>query len=520
MALFYLNREGISIPSGCFLLEEDGWNDWWEYKTLFVLYYKSTDGILERIGSVKIGNIDMHYNRNKAALKTTLPPTFDTLDPSFFSVGQSREYYENLQKKSQFLQFNPFESLNDIAYDLNRFNKVKNEHIVRRSLLRDVSPNILKKQFHRISIGGAILTEYDFSYKFLKNIKSEEKVYNVMNFHVNPNSNIATNIHVIIGRNGSGKTRLLQNMIKSYFDNSLDEYFVDNNYCQIEGTNDDEYKIFPNVIYSSYSAFDDIKEIEGKNFSYLGLRKKEEVNGEEKFLTKSVNELTEEFVESFMNCMTYEKAPRLSKALSNLEFDLIFAESELLSLLSFEKLQSDIYNENGTKEKLTKCFENFSTGHRVILMIITKLVELLEEQTLVLLDEPETHLHPPLLSAFIRCLSELLLDRNAVAIIATHSSIVLQEVPQNCVWKIRRNGYESCIERPTMQTFGSSHSELNEEVFRIDIEKTGFHQLIKKAVDKFENYDELVDYFDGQLGSEAEILAKTLFYLKSNEHES
>lgn len=41
------------------------------------------------------------------------------------------------------------------------------------------------------------------------------------------------------------------------------------------------------------------------------------------------------------------------------------------------------------------------------LLTLTKLVELVEEKTLVILDEPEEHLHPPLVSAFIRALSKL-----------------------------------------------------------------------------------------------------------------
>jgi predicted ATP-dependent endonuclease of OLD family len=51
-----------------------------------------------------------------------------------------------------------------------------------------------------------------------------------------------------------------------------------------------------------------------------------------------------------------------------------------------------------------------------VLLTITRLVETVEERTLVLLDEPEAHLHPPLLSAFVRSLSDLLINRNGVAI--------------------------------------------------------------------------------------------------------
>ncbi|WP_269781216.1 AAA family ATPase [Photobacterium carnosum] len=41
-----------------------------------------------------------------------------------------------------------------------------------------------------------------------------------------------------------------------------------------------------------------------------------------------------------------------------------------------------------------------------------------------MIDEPESHLYPPLLSAFIRDLSELFHNRNGVSIIATHSTLL------------------------------------------------------------------------------------------------
>jgi predicted ATP-dependent endonuclease of OLD family len=80
---------------------------------------------------------------------------------------------------------------------------------------------------------------------------------------------------------------------------------------------------------------------------------------------------------------------------------------------------------------------------------MTRLIELVDERTLILLDEPESHLHPPLLSAFIRALSDLLVKRNGVAVIATHSPVVLQEVPKSCAWKLRRSGRVALAERPS-----------------------------------------------------------------------
>jgi predicted ATP-dependent endonuclease of OLD family len=87
-----------------------------------------------------------------------------------------------------------------------------------------------------------------------------------------------------------------------------------------------------------------------------------------------------------------------------------------------------------------------------------------EERTLVLMDEPEAHLHPPLLAALIRAVSDLLINRNGVAVVATHSPVVLQEVPRSCVWKLRRHGGGAVVERPEIETFAENIGRLTHEV--------------------------------------------------------
>ena len=90
---------------------------------------------------------------------------------------------------------------------------------------------------------------------------------------------------------------------------------------------------------------------------------------------------------------------------------------------------------------------------------------MLVEQTLVLIDEPETHLHPPLLSAYMRGLSEILIAENGVAILATHSPVVLQEVPKSCVTIIRKYGQAVKIEKPRIETFGENIRDFNGRSF-------------------------------------------------------
>ena len=128
----------------------------------------------------------------------------------------------------------------------------------------------------------------------------------------------------------------------------------------------------------------------------------------------------------------------------------------------------------------------------------------------ILIDEPESHLHPPLLSAFVRALSELLHDRNGVSIIATHSPVVLQEIPKSSVWKINRVGLaiEAC--RPNIETFGENVGVLTREVFGLEMIKSGFHDLLVKSVGNGSSYQEIVNEYNDQLGLEARALLMTL----------
>jgi len=155
-------------------------------------------------------------------------------------------------------------------------------------------------------------------------------------------------------------------------------------------------------------------------------------------------------------------------------------------------------------------FDALSSGHKIVLLSMTRLIQVVEEKTLVLLDEPEAHLHPPLLSTFVRALSDLLSYRNAIAIISTHSPVVLQEVPLNCVWKLRRNGSIITPERPKMETFGENVGTLTHEVFGLEVTDSGFHRMLIEAVEENPNFEAVLEKFDNQIGAEGQSIIRSL----------
>ncbi|KQV20823.1 hypothetical protein ASE03_13035 [Kitasatospora sp. Root187] len=204
---------------------------------------------------------------------------------------------------------------------------------------------------------------------------------------------------------------------------------------------------------------------------------------------------------------------RWLRAVRLLQSDPHFERIRADSLLDPGSARIEFYSEEALenlREDSAALFSQLSAGHKIVLLTLTRLVETVAEGSIVLLDEPETHLHPPLLAAFIRSLSDLLIDRNGVAIIATHSPVVLQEVPQRCVWKITGWDDFRAPERPEIETFGENVGVLTHEVFGLEVMESGFHHELRRAVEQFGTYEAVLAHFGGQLGGEAKGLVRVL----------
>jgi len=218
-----------------------------------------------------------------------------------------------------------------------------------------------------------------------------------------------------------------------------------------------------------------------------------------------ISGLASEFGTSVKACLVEPKRSRWRRALQILQTDPVFAES----ISRFV----DVETNEVLREEARDVFRTLSSGHKIVLLTMTRLVETVEEATLVLLDEPESHLHPPLLAAFILALSDLMEDRNGVAIIATHSPVVLQEVPRSCVWKLRRSGDELIASRPDIETFGENVGTLTQEVFGLEVTTSGFHRTLQETVEGGADYEDVLAIFNGQLGAEARALVQSMAFM-------
>lgn len=482
-----------------FALILDKWNDWWTYNTMYTLVYIDDSSKEHYIGSVKIGNDALRDGR------LNLDDEFIRLSDDYFSLGQSREYYENLSKLGGDIRNEVLQALKDIAYDTTKYYKYKNQNVMSESLMRSVSQVSIVGQFNRLAHGDASLTKYKFGYSYRSLYKQGNDVE--LKFEVDPNEYPPTNVHVLIGRNGVGKTVLLTKMVESILheDNSFFEEKDDFDF--------DDKRIFANLIFVSFSAFDyDMKDIvmssnENINYNYIGLKKFDE---KKYLIPKNKDDLADEFLSTLIDCVSSYKVDLWKKIISILNSDPIFKENKISNMLDAYKLINVKHEQDKLLEKSRRIFKELSSGHKIVLLTLSNLIVKMEEKTLVLIDEPEVHLHPPLLAAFTRALSELLRNRNGVAIVATHSPVVLQEVPKECVWKMRRFGTDMAVKRLDIECFGENIGVLTREVFKYEIEESGSYKIISDMVDVTSDYEETIEKFHGKLGFEAKAIIRGL----------
>nr|WP_256441397.1 AAA family ATPase [Acetobacter sp. P5B1] len=90
----------------------------------------------------------------------------------------------------------------------------------------------------------------------------------------------------------------------------------------------------------------------------------------------------------------------------------------------------------------------------------------LESESLVLFDEPETHLHPNAVANLFVVLTEILDQNASYAIVATHSPLVIQQIPSKRVLHFTREGGVTYADSLRFESFGEGISELTEHVFR------------------------------------------------------
>lgn len=484
-----------TIPQahGAYLVK-DSWDDH-GFVTVFNLLVRLQDASVVKVGFLRIGHADMTrsgWNRTS----DRLPDRFESLDDGYFSLGMEDDYYEVLRGRlSRYMAREILHALRDAAYAGLPDQATLDLQVFSSSLLRGRTYGDLLRT-RQVALGvRARIVPFKWSYTpEQKGLLPAPK----LTFESTPGSLPPTNLHALIGRNGVGKSSLLHAIASAAANVQLD----------VEGDPDPggDAGRFASCVVISFSPFDRhpyaFADDAGIPFHFIRLRHQHHNR------LKSDEELKDEFVRSFAIARVGARGARWRQAIETLNYGasgFLDGDMDVIDAMIRERSPSTLEREMG------RVFEDLSSGHAVVLLMVTRLIEVVSERTLVLIDEPETHLHPPLLAALTNALSNLLADRNGMAVVATHSPVVLQEVPASCVHALERHGDELTARRPDLETYGESVGELTFDVFGLEVTSTGFHAAIAAEVANGGTYAEITRRFTG-LGAEARALLRAMTF--------
>ena len=128
---------------------------------------------------------------------------------------------------------------------------------------------------------------------------------------------------------------------------------------------------------------------------------------------------------------------------------------------------------------------HLSSGQYIFFHFALRLISSIDNGTQVIIDEPETHLHPNLICEFVTLLYTVLEATKSIALIATHSVYIVREVPTHCahVFSFEQESNQVNIGHVRMKTLGASIDSVSQAVFG-DSTARKYHEKFAQDVSK------------------------------------
>ena len=251
--------------------------------------------------------------------------------------------------------------------------------------------------------------------------------------------------------------------------------------------------LFRKVIAISYSLFDDFPKPEETtvfSYKYIGIRSKdEEIVSDEK--------LGEKLRKSLFIILKEDR--------SHLWFGWV---SKIIQLENLGINYSVDLTETWIENLSYKNAKRLSSGQSIILFILTELIANILDESLILFDEPETHLHPSAIGQLIIVFHQILSYYNSYAIISTHSPIIIQDIPSKYITIFDRTGDSPIIRKLPLESFGENISTLTSRVFNTLEVK----ELYKMFLEKLSNQsiEDIESLFENELSINAQLYLAAL----------
>ena len=456
--------------------------------TFRVTFFLTNDEAID-LGFVKI------IRKGQTSGPTKLRSRFTSLSLSFCSLGQNYRYYELLRKslperRSEFLS-----ALRDVATNPSIRREFEREPAFEMSLLRQSSA---KRALEDI---GRLIGDSPRSITNSKKVHFETSVggkkFRIL-FSFGPEGILPRRLNVVIGGNGTGKTILLANL--AYIASAKRDLRrgLSHKYGKFLHEDHD----FGSVIAISYSAFDRFDlpgktrrerkvleergEIEG--YVYCGIRRITNFLRKTESL-RSIDELEKELLANIRRAQRRNESILIRQISQILSQDASFLHMDLERFLTSKQIDP-------------AQLRRFSTGHKLVINIVVQLIAHLVPNSLVVFDEPESYLHPPLLAKLLQSLQVILQRMDSLCVLATHSPVVLQEIPSEQVNVLRRVGTATHVVKPRHETFGEDVGTLTSEVYQLNSDESPFFGVLDQLAKTY-SLKQIERLFGRQLGFQA-----------------
>lgn len=473
------------------VLKADSWDDY-GYKTLFYLTYRTEAGEVG-IGDVKIGSAD--YKPCENEFIDEIMNSFyaeGTLPKKFFSLGQNIGYYRQIKRCFPDCYQEILEKLRDCVVLPTLAEEVEQKDVFKTSLLRSECRTMDRHAAQEAFDYGMDILKYgekkldqNFEYTFMPyNDGSSLKI----SFCFDGSNSFPRRLYALIGDNGVGKTTLLNDIPKKLSNQAeADIYF-------------NPRPVLKKIITISLNQYDDFVPPERKesfNYVYCGLVDKKSGNyNQESIINRTID--------SLFYIHTHSREDFLWEVLDEL-VDKDFIKNARSALRDYERnvsINEDarLTKENETREKLLPLLRGLSSGQHSILSVFANVFAEIRYNSLLLMDEPETHLHPQAISRLMKMLLEILEYYESFCILATHSPLIIRELTSDCVYVVDSMGTERSVRHIGSESLGANLTTLTNEIFGINEENSYYVEKIKAMKMNGKSEEEIVSLIKSKTG--------------------